>query len=61
MIPLMETMQRKHGKKYNGVTIDAGYEQFYSYLYLEANGQLSFIKPANCEQQKSSGFKRQIG
>ena len=32
-----------------------------NYLYHEANGQLSFIKPANYEQQKSSSFKKQIG
>ncbi len=61
MVPLMETMQRQHGKKYKAATTDAGYERFNNYLYLEANGQLSFIKPANYEQQKSSGFKRQIG
>ena len=39
----------------------AGYERLSNYLYLEANGQMSFIKPANYEQQKSSRFKRQIG
>ena len=61
MVPFLKTMQRKHGKKYKSATADAGYERFNNYLYLEANGQLSFIKPANYEQQKSSGFKRQIG
>ena len=61
MVPFMETMRRKHGKKYKSATTDAGYERFSNYLYLEANGQLSFIKPANYEQQKSSGFKKQIG
>ena len=61
MVPFMQTMQRKHGKKYKSATTDAGYERFNNYLYLEANGQLSFIKPANYEQQKSSSFKKQIG
>ena len=61
MVPFLKTMQRKHGKKYKSATADAGYERFNNYLYLEANGQLSFIKPANYEQQKSSSFKRQIG
>ena len=56
MVPFMETMRRKHGKKYKSATTDAGYERFSNYLYLEANGQLSFIKPANYEQQKSSSF-----
>ena len=61
MVPFMKTMQQKHGKKYKSATADAGYERFSNYLYLEANVQLSFIKPANYEQQKSSGFKKQIG
>ena len=61
MLPFMETMRRKHGKKYKSATTDAGYERFGNYLYLEANGQLSFIKPANYEQQKRSSFKKQIG
>ena len=61
MVPFLKTMQEKHGKKYKSATADAGYERLSNYLFLEANGQMSFIKPANYEQQKSSGFKRQIG
>ncbi len=61
MVPFMKTMQQKHGKKYKSATADAGYERFSNYLFLEANGQLSFIKPANYEQQKNSSFKKQIG
>ena len=61
MVPFLKTMQQKHGKKYKSATADAGYERLNNYLYLEANGQMSFIKPANYEQQKSSSFKRQIG
>ena len=61
MVPFLKTMQRKHGKKYKSATADAGYERLSNYLYLEANGQMSFIKPANYEQQKSSRFKKQIG
>ena len=61
MVPFMKTMGQRHRKKYKSVTADAGYERFNNYLFLEANGQLSFIKPANYEQQKSSSFKKQIG
>ena len=61
MVPFMKTMQRKHGKKYKSATTDAGYERQSNYLYLEANGQLSFIKPANYEQQKNKSFRKQIG
>ena len=61
MVPFMQTMERKHGKKYKSATTDAGYERLTNYLYLESNGQISFIKPANYEQQKSRKFKDQIG
>ncbi len=61
MVPFLKTMQRKHGKQYKSATADAGYERLSNYLYLEVNGQMSFIKPANYEQQKSSRFKKQIG
>lgn len=61
MVPFMETMQRHHGKKYKSATADAGYERLSNYLYLEANGQMSFIKPVNYEQQKNSSFRKQIG
>ena len=61
MVPFLKTMQQKHGKNYKSAAADAGYERFNNYLYLEANGQLSLIKPANYEQQRSSSFKKQIG
>ena len=61
MVPFLETMRRHHGKKYKSATADAGYERLGNYLYLEANGQTSFIKPANYEQQKNSSFRKQIG
>ena len=43
------------------MTADAGYESLENYLYLEANGQVSFIKPANYEAQKTKKFRSQIG
>ena len=43
------------------MTADAGYESLDNYLYLEANGQISFIKPLNYEQQKTKKYKSQIG
>ena len=57
LIPLLRTMQKRHGAKYEEVTADAGYESLDNYLYLEQNGQTSFIKPANYEQKKSKKFK----
>ncbi len=61
MFPFLKTMQEKHGKKYKSATADAGYERLSNYLFLEANGQMSFIKPANYEQRRSASFKKQIG
>ena len=40
---------------------DAGYESLDNYLYLEDNGQISFIKPIDYEAQKAKKFRQQIG
>ena len=61
LVPFLKTLQRQHGKKYESVTADAGYERLGNYLFLESNGQLSFIKPANYEYQKSAKYKKQLG
>ena len=61
LVPFLKTLQREHGKKYDSVTADAGYERLGNYLFLESNGQMSFIKPANYEQQKSAKYKKQLG
>ena len=61
LVPFLKTLQRQHGRKYDSVTADAGYERLGNYLFLESNGQMSFIKPANYEQQKSAKFKKQLG
>ena len=61
LVPFLKTLQRKHNSKYAEVTADAGYESLDNYLYLEQNGQLSFIKPANYEAKKTSRFKEKVG
>ena len=61
LVPFLKTLQRKHNSKYTEVTADAGYESLDNYLYLEQNGQLSFIKPANYEAKKTSRFKEKVG
>ena len=38
-------------QRYQEVVADAGYESEDNYLYLEANGQMSFIKLSNYEAQ----------
>ena len=60
-IPFMRKLEMAHKQRYDEVTADAGYESLNNYLYLEANGQISFIKPLNYEQQKTKKYKSQIG
>ena len=61
LIPFLKQLQHYHGAKYEEVTADAGYERLENHLFLEENGQVSFIKPANYEAQKRKKFKEQIG
>ena len=60
-IPFMHKLEMAHQQRYEEVTADAGYESLDNYLYLEANGQMCFIKPSNYEAQKTKKFKSQIG
>ena len=60
-IPFMHKLEMAHKQRYEEVTADAGYESLDNYLYLEANGQMSFIKPSNYEAQKTKKYRSQIG
>ena len=60
-IPFMHKLELAHKQRYEEVTADAGDESLDNYLYLEANGQMSFIKPSNYEAQKTKKFRAQIG
>ena len=57
----MRKLELAHKQRYEEVTADAGYESLENYLCLEANGQVSFIKPANYEAQKTKKYRSQIG
>ena len=61
LVPFLKRLQHYHETKYEEVTADAGYESLENYLYLEGNGQMSFIKPSNYEAQKTKKFKQKIG
>ena len=61
LVPFLKRLQQHHETKYKEVTADAGYESLENYLFLEENGQMSFIKPANYEAQKTKKFKQKIG
>ena len=61
LVPFLKQLQQHHETKYKEVTADAGYESLENYLFLEENGQISFIKPANYEAQKTKKFRQKIG
>ena len=61
LVPFLSRMQMMHRAKYKEVTADAGYESLENYLFLEQNGQTSFIKPANYEAKKTAKYRKQIG
>ena len=59
--PMLNTLSRWHQARYEEVVADAGYESLENYLYLERSGQMCFIKPTNCDQKKTSKFRKQVG
>lgn len=61
LIPFMKSMEEHLGFKYTNVVADAGYESEENYLFLEENGQLAFIKPANYEISKTRKYRQDIG
>ena len=61
LIPFLHKLEMAHQQRYEEVVADAGYESEDNYLYLEANGQMSFIKPSNYEAQKTKKYRSQLG
>lgn len=61
LIPFLTEFETYLGKKYPRVVADAGYESEENYLWLEGNGQLAYIKPANYETNKKRKVKKDIG
>ena len=61
LIPFLEETREYLRFKYQKVIADAGYESEENYFYLESNGQLAFIKPANYEISKTRKYQQDIG
>lgn len=61
LIPFLKEAEEHLIFKYKNITADAGYESEENYLFLEHNGQLSYIKPANYEISKTRNYKNDIG
>ena len=60
LIPFLKDMEKHLCFKYRKIVADAGYESEENYLFLEANEQLSFIKPANYEISKTKKYQNDI-
>lgn len=61
LIPFLKDAQEHLKFKYKNITADAGYESEENYLFLEGNGQFSYIKPANYEISKTRKYRNDIG
>lgn len=61
LIPFLKEAEEYLKFKYKKITADAGYESEENYLFLESNGQTSFIKPANYEISKTHKYQQDIG
>ena len=61
LIPFLKEAEMHLKFKYKNITADAGYESEENYLFLESNGQLSYIKPANYEISKTRKYRNDIG
>ena len=61
LIPFLKEAEKYLNFKYSKIVADAGYESEENYLFLEKNGQISFIKPANYEISKKRTYKNDIG
>ncbi|MDE6905422.1 MAG: IS1182 family transposase [Lachnospiraceae bacterium] len=61
LIPFLKDAEEHLKFKYKNITADAGYEGEENYVFLEENGQLSYIKPANYEISKTRRYRNDIG
>ena len=61
LIPFLTDAEEHLKFKYKNITADAGYESEENYVFLEKNGQHSYIKPANYEISKTRKYKNDIG
>lgn len=57
LIPFLNRIKSHSKRIFERIIADAGYESRENYLYLEENGQESFIKPTNYEISKTRKYK----
>ena len=61
LIPFLRDMDRHLGFKYSEIVADAGYESEENYLFMEDNGQTSYIKPMNYEISRTRNYRSDPG
>ena len=59
--PFLQDMEENLRYKYLEIVADAGYESEENYLFIEENGQLSYIKPSNYEISKTRKYRTDAG
>ena len=60
LIPFLKKIEAGLGFKYTNIVADAGYESEEIFLFIEENGQVAFIKPANYEISKTRKYQKDI-
>jgi len=60
LIPMLNEMLEKLGRKYTNIIADSGYESEENYLYLEKEKMIPFIKPQSYEVWKKKSFMDDI-
>ncbi|MTM41488.1 transposase, partial [Turicibacter sanguinis] len=61
LIPFLDHLFEKLGRRYPRIIADAGYESEENYTYLKSHHQISYIKPVNYEQIKKKSYQKAIG
>jgi transposase len=60
LVPFLKDMESHLPFQYNEIVADAGYESEEAYVFMEQNGQLSYLKPQNYEISKTRKYRQDI-
>ena len=60
LVPFLKDMENYLPFKYTEIVADAGYESEEAYVFMEDNGQESYIKPQNYEISKTRKYRQDI-
>ena len=60
LVPFLKDMESHLSFQYKEIVADAGYESEEAYVFLEQNGQESYLKPQNYEISKTRKYRQDI-